>query len=74
MSLDTGPLFYHTVPKLVQALVISYGEIFQPLVAEGDVLHTKPFLDLGFDGVVTRKSPASEIFFRFAKHVEVPEA
>jgi hypothetical protein len=50
IPLDVSPLFFHTVSKLVQALVVK-DEIFQALVVE-DVLLTKPFLDLGFDGVV----------------------
>jgi hypothetical protein len=45
MSLDISPLFFHIVSKLVQELVITCDEIFQALAAEGDVLHTKPFLD-----------------------------
>jgi hypothetical protein len=46
------PLFFQTVRKLVQALVITYDEIYQALVIEGDVLLSKPFPELGFDGVV----------------------
>jgi uncharacterized membrane protein len=38
--------------KHVQALVIIYNEIFQSLTVKGHVLFQKPFLDLGFDGVV----------------------
>jgi hypothetical protein len=35
MSLNISPLFFRIVPKLVQALVITYGEIFQtPAVEE----------------------------------------
>jgi hypothetical protein len=45
MSLDTSSLFFHIVSKLVQALVITYDEIFQALAEEGDVLFPKPFLD-----------------------------
>jgi hypothetical protein len=70
-SLDISPLFFHVVSKLVQALVITYYEIFQALAIEGDVLLPKPFLDLGFDGVVRWKSPASEGFFQVSKHVEI---
>jgi hypothetical protein len=43
----------------------------QALAVDGDVLLQKPFLDLGFDGVVRWKLPASETFFQFAKHVKV---
>jgi hypothetical protein len=71
--LDISPLFFHIVPKLIQALVIMYDEISQALAVEGDVLLPKPFPDPGFDGVVRWKSPTSEMFFQFAKHVEVRE-
>jgi hypothetical protein len=49
--------------KHVQALVITYDEIFQTLAVEGDVLLPKTFLDLRFDYVIRWKSPTSEIFF-----------
>jgi hypothetical protein len=52
VCLDISHLFFHTGPKLVQALVITYDEIFQVLAIEGDVLLQKPSLDLGFDDVV----------------------
>jgi hypothetical protein len=55
-------MFSHKVPKLVQALVKTYDEIFQALAVEGDILLPNPFLDLAFDGVVRCKSPTSEIF------------
>jgi hypothetical protein len=42
-----SPLFFHIVPNLVQALVITYEEIFQALAVQGDVLLPKPFLDFG---------------------------
>jgi hypothetical protein len=32
-----SPLFFHTVPNLVQALYITYHEIFQALAEEADV-------------------------------------
>jgi hypothetical protein len=63
MSLDISPLFFHIVTKLIQALVIIYDEIFQAPVVEGDILFQKPFLDLGFDGVVSWKSMVLEMFF-----------
>jgi hypothetical protein len=47
-----------------------YDEIFQTQAVDGDVLLPKPFLDFGFDGVVRRKLPASDVF-QFAKHVKV---
>jgi hypothetical protein len=50
--LDLSPVFFHTVPKLVQALVITYDEIFCALAA-GDTLLLKPFQDLGFGGACT---------------------
>jgi hypothetical protein len=69
ICLDISSLFFHTVPKLVQ-LVITNDEIFRAPAA-GDVPVPKPFLSLGFDGVVKCKSRPSEILFRFAKHVFV---
>jgi hypothetical protein len=57
ISLDISPLFFHLASKLVQALVITYDK--------------QPFLDLGFDGVVRWKLPASEMFFQFPKYVKV---
>jgi hypothetical protein len=60
--LDISPLFFNILSTLVQALVIIYDGIFQALAVEGNVLLPKPFLDLGFDGVVRRKSPFSEMF------------
>jgi hypothetical protein len=50
--LDISPLFFHTFPRVVQGLVITYDEIFQALAVEGDVLLPKPFLDLGFDSAI----------------------
>jgi hypothetical protein len=61
IRLDISPLLFCTVPKLVQTDVVKYDEIFQAL-AIGDVLLRKPFLDLGFDGVVRWKSLASKVF------------
>jgi hypothetical protein len=69
----TSALFFHVVSKPVHTLVIKYDEIFQALAVEGDILLPWQFLDLGFDCVVRWKSPASETFFQFAKHVEVQE-
>jgi hypothetical protein len=45
LSLDITPQFFHTVSKLVQALVITYDQIFQALAVKGDVLLPMPFLD-----------------------------
>jgi hypothetical protein len=45
ICLDIIPLFCHTVPELIQALVITYDEIFKALPVEGDVLLPKPFLN-----------------------------
>jgi hypothetical protein len=69
---DISPLFFHIVSK---TFFVTYDKIFQALAVEGDVLLPTPFLDLGFDGVArwTRKSPVSEMFFRFVKHVKVRE-
>jgi hypothetical protein len=68
--LDICPVFFHLVPRLVQAVVITYYEIFQVLAVEGDILLPKPFLDLSFYAVVKWISPAWEIFFQFVKRVE----
>jgi hypothetical protein len=63
--LDISPCF-HTVPKHVQTLVITFNEIFQALAPQGDVLLPKTFLDLGVAGGVTWKSPTTEMFFQLA--------
>jgi hypothetical protein len=42
-------------------------EIFQALAVEGNILLLKPFLDLGFDGVVRWKLLAKKTFYQFAK-------
>jgi hypothetical protein len=65
-----SPVFFNTVSKLVQALLVANDEIFQTL-SEGDVLLPKPFLYFGFDGVTRCKSPAAGDVFQFAKHVKV---
>jgi hypothetical protein len=52
--------FFNIVLKTVQPLVTKYDEIFQALAVER---LPKPFQDLGFDGVIRWKSPASEMFF-----------
>jgi hypothetical protein len=69
ICLGIRPLFFHIFSKIVQALVITYYEIFQALAVEGDVLLLKPFLELSFDTAVRWKSPTSEMFFQFAKHM-----
>jgi hypothetical protein len=51
--LGISHLFLHILPKPVQVLVM-YDEMFQALVVD-DLLFPKPFLDLGFDGVVRWK-------------------
>jgi hypothetical protein len=38
-------LYFSTVSRLVQALVITYDKFFQTLVVKGVVWHLKPFLD-----------------------------
>jgi hypothetical protein len=43
---------FHIDFNHAQALVITYGDVFQALAVEGDILLPKPFLGLGFDGVV----------------------
>jgi hypothetical protein len=72
IRLNISRIFFHTVPKLVQALVITYVDIFHSLAVEGGVLLPKTFLDLGFDCVVTWKSPASEMFFSVCQTSESP--
>jgi hypothetical protein len=47
ISLDISPLFFHIIPKLVQALIIKHDDTLQALAVEGDILLPKPFLDLG---------------------------
>jgi hypothetical protein len=44
ISLHISPLFFNTVSKPVQALVVTYYEILQALATEGDVLLPKPIL------------------------------
>jgi hypothetical protein len=70
MCLDISFLFLHRVPKLVQTPVITNVDISQALALEGDVMPLKPFLDLGIDGVVRSKSPASDfhVFGKLKKH------
>jgi hypothetical protein len=55
--LDIRPVFFHVVSKLVQALAITYDEIFQVLAVEGDVLLSKPFLDLTPPTALSRIDP-----------------
>jgi hypothetical protein len=69
--LDTSPIFFHTVPTLVEALAITYGEIFQAPALE-DVLLPKPFLDFAFYGVIRWKSPVSGMFFSVFQTRESP--
>jgi hypothetical protein len=68
---DNILMCFPTVTKLVQALAITYDEIFQALAVAADFLLPKPFLDPGFDGVVRWTSPVSEIFSQLVKHVKV---
>jgi hypothetical protein len=56
-SLDMILLFFCIVSKPVQALVITYDEIFQALAVEGDVLLPKPFLDSISPAVDPRLGP-----------------
>jgi hypothetical protein len=71
ISLDNSALFFHTVSKPVQIVVIKYDDIFQALSVQGDVQLQKPFLNPGFGGAVRWKLPASEMFFSVCQHVEV---
>jgi hypothetical protein len=57
ISLDVSPLFFHVVSRLVQALVITYDEIFQVLVVEGAVLLLRLFLDPTLPTVQPQLSP-----------------
>jgi hypothetical protein len=63
-------LYFSTVPKLIQAPVIMYNEIFQALFVEADILLLMAFLDLSFDCVARWKSLASEMFSQFSKHMK----
>jgi hypothetical protein len=67
------PIFFHIVPEHVQAVVVMHDEMFRTLAVEKDFLLSEQFLDLGFDGVVRRKTPASKMssFFKFNSHVKV---
>jgi hypothetical protein len=47
---------FYTALRLLQALVITYDEIFQALAVTTAALLPKLFLDLCFDDVVRRKS------------------
>jgi hypothetical protein len=57
VSLDISLLFFHIVFKLVQALAITYDEIFQVLAVEGDVLLPKPLVDFTLITVLPRIGP-----------------
>jgi hypothetical protein len=48
-----------------------YDNILQALAVEEAIMFLKPFLDLGFNGVIRWKSPALEMFSHTAKHVKV---
>jgi hypothetical protein len=48
-----------------------YNEIFQPLIVEGDVLISKPLLDLAFDTVKRCKSPTSKQFLQIPNNKEI---
>jgi hypothetical protein len=61
ISLDNNPLFFHIVIILLQIIFVTNGEIFQARAVEGDVLLRKPFLVLGFNGIVRWKSQVSYI-------------
>jgi hypothetical protein len=45
ISLDNSPLLFQIVSKLVPAHAIIYNEIFQGIVAGGNILLPKPFLN-----------------------------
>jgi hypothetical protein len=70
ICLDISPLFFHVVPRLLQALFITYDEISQAL-AVGDVLLPKSFQVLSFGGVVRWQSSATDVFLQFPKHVKI---
>jgi hypothetical protein len=71
ICLDINPLFSHTDPKPVQALVITYDEVSQALAVEADVMLPNPFLDLGLDGVVRWNWAPSEfhVFGELKRHL-----
>jgi hypothetical protein len=55
--LDISPLLFCIVSKLVQALAITYLEIFQALVVERDIRQPKPFPDTTLPTIQTQLSP-----------------
>jgi hypothetical protein len=48
-----------------------YNEIFQALMVEGDIMLSKPLLDLGFDRINRCKSPIFKRFLKFSKRTEI---
>lgn len=57
ISLDLSSLLFDTVSKLVQALILTYYEIFQALAVEGVALLPKPLLDTTAPTVRPRLGP-----------------
>jgi hypothetical protein len=51
-----------------------YNEIFQALMVEGDVLISKPLLDVAFDIVKRCKSPTSKQFLQIPNLCKLKEA
>jgi hypothetical protein len=51
-----------------------YNEIFQALMVEGDVLISKPLLDLAFDTVKRCKSPTSKKFLQIPNMWKLKQA
>jgi hypothetical protein len=62
IRLDIRPLFFHIVPKFVQALVIRHDEIFKALAVKEDVLLPKPFMDLSHHRTI-RFGPSDFLVF-----------
>jgi hypothetical protein len=68
--LDTNPLFFHVVSKLVQTRILTYDEIFQALVVDGDILLLKPFLDPSHPLYSSDLVPLEfHVFGKLKKHV-----
>jgi hypothetical protein len=70
ISLDISPLFSHTAPKLVPALVTTYDEIYQALAA-GTSCSTSHFWISALTVPSNGNRQPRDVFFQSARHVEV---
>jgi hypothetical protein len=71
ISLDISPLFFHVVPKLVQALVTTYDDFTSSGRRRNDVLLPKPLLDLGHHRSAPTRPPRT--FTCLANCKNIPE-